>query len=126
VLASADGAAGRPWQGASWRAAVLFPRCIPWRYSDPVVEWRTGRRGFIPQWPKFGSGDAALIPRSGPCGLLWLDHAEQSRATALGLVAQRSRRRASTLQYEMSIGYVLHLCHNHTAEVAPSNNRRPP
>lgn len=82
----------RTGQEASWAGGGIVSPLYPWRYSDPVSALADWSQGF---YPLLG---AALVKATGvdseisPCGLLWLDHAEQAEALRWGAAQNKPMR----------------------------------
>lgn len=69
-------------QEASWAGGGIVSPLYPWRYSEPVSALADWSQGFYPQLGKTLADITGIDPEVTPCGLLWLDHAEQSQALA--------------------------------------------
>ncbi|MEH6498060.1 MAG: glycine oxidase ThiO [Pseudoalteromonas distincta] len=67
-------------QEASWAGGGIVSPLYPWRYSDPVSELANWSQGFYPQLAETLDQATGIDPEVSPCGLLWLDHAEQADA----------------------------------------------
>lgn len=67
-------------QEASWAGGGIVTPLYPWRYSQPVsalAEWSQAR---YPQLCRELLAHTGIDPEFSPCGLIWLDHAEQDVA----------------------------------------------
>lgn len=67
-------------QEASWAGGGLVSPLYPWRYSDPISALANWSQGFYPQLGEALAEATGIDPEVTPCGLLWLDHAEQPEA----------------------------------------------
>ena len=67
-------------QEASWAGGGIVTPLYPWRYSQPVTalaEWSQTR---YPKLCRELFTHTGIDPEFSPCGLIWLDHAEQEAA----------------------------------------------
>lgn len=70
----------RTGQEASWAGGGIVSPLYPWRYSDPVSALADWSQGYYPQLGVALAQATGIDPEISPCGLLWLDHAEQAEA----------------------------------------------
>ncbi|WP_231703371.1 glycine oxidase ThiO [Halopseudomonas pelagia] len=70
----------RTGQEASWAGGGIVSPLYPWRYSQPVSALADWSQGFYPQLGEALAQATGIDPEVSPCGLLWLDHAEQEDA----------------------------------------------
>lgn len=67
-------------QEASWAGGGIVSPLYPWRYSEAVSALANWSQGFYPQLGQTLAAATGTDPEVSPCGLLWLDHAEQADA----------------------------------------------
>lgn len=67
-------------QEASWAGGGVVSPLYPWRYSDAVSALANWSQGFYPEFGEALNRLTGTDPQVSPCGLLWLDHAEQPEA----------------------------------------------
>ncbi|WOD12189.1 glycine oxidase ThiO [Pseudomonas sp. NyZ704] len=70
----------RTGQEASWAGGGIVSPLYPWRYSDPVSALAEWSQGYYPKLGVALEQATGIDPEISPCGLLWLDHAEQAEA----------------------------------------------
>lgn len=65
---------------ASWAGGGIVSPLYPWRYPPAISRLADWSQGFYPQLGEQLAQATAIDPEVTPCGLLWLDHAEQDDA----------------------------------------------
>lgn len=67
---------------ASWAGGGIVSPLYPWRYSEAISALAAWSQEFYPQLGRELLEQTGIDPEVSPCGLLWLDHAEQDQALA--------------------------------------------
>jgi len=65
---------------ASWAGGGIVTPLYPWRYSEPVSALADWSQRRYPELCRELLDHTGIDPQFSPCGLLWLDHAEESLA----------------------------------------------
>lgn len=79
-------------QEASWAGGGIVSPLYPWRYSQPISALANWSQGFYPPWADALARATGTDPEVNPCGLLWLDHAEQAEALRWAAAQQKPLR----------------------------------
>lgn len=65
---------------ASWAGGGIVSPLYPWRYGAAVQALATWSKGFYPRLAETLTEQTGIDPQVSACGLMWLDHAEQTEA----------------------------------------------